>query len=145
MSNLTLRSNIPSVRKFSIGFDSLFDELERLDSRAAGNYPPYNIVQLSEDEYEIQVAVAGFAFEDLIVTKDKNLLIIEGNHEHTSTETTYLHRGIGLRNFSREFRLADHVEVTSATLDLGILAINLKREIPENEKPKTIVITSNQK
>jgi molecular chaperone IbpA len=148
MSNktLTLRStDIPHIHKFSVGFDSIFDELLRLDSRqTSDNYPPYNITQITEDEYMISVAVAGFGPENLKVTKEKNFLIIEGNplvpvHED-STSYKVLHKGIGTRYFRREFKLADHVEVVNASLELGILAVYLKREIPEEEKPKAIAI-----
>lgn len=153
MSNnktLTLRStDIPHFHKFAIGFDSMFDELFRLDSRQIDNYPPYNIVQLSEDEYMISLAVAGFGPENLKVTKEKNFLIVEGTspynaYDDGNADCKFLHRGIGGRNFKREFKLADHVDIVSASLELGILNVQLKREIPEAEKPKTIAITYNK-
>lgn len=143
---LTLRSSdIPHIHKFAIGFDSMFDEFLRLDSRNNDNYPPYNITQITEDEFMISVAVAGFGPENLKVTKDKNFLIVEGNpvvpvHED-SVSYKVLHKGIGTRYFKREFRLADHVEVSNVHLELGILSVYLKREIPEEEKPKTFAIT----
>ena len=143
---LTLRStDIPHIHKFAIGFDSMFDELLRLDSRQTDNYPPYNITQINEDEYMISVAVAGFGPENLKVTKEKNFLVIEGNplvpvHEDSASYKV-LQKGIGTRYFKREFKLADHVEVVNASLELGILAVHLTREIPEAEKPKTIAIT----
>lgn len=144
-NQLTLRSlDIPSIHKFSVGFDNMFDELLRT-SQANTNYPPYNIVQINDDEYMISVAVAGFGPDNLSVTKDKNFLVIEGNHAlnsiGTDTEPTYLHKGISERNFRREFRLADHVEIENAHLELGILSIHLKREVPEEQKPKSIAIT----
>ena len=144
---LTLRSlDIPSLHKFGIGFDSMFDELHRIHSQQSNtNYPPYNIVQINEDEYMISVAVAGFGHDNLSITKDKNFLIIEGNHAlnniETDAEPTYLHKGISERNFRREFRLADHVEIENAHLELGILSIHLKREVPEEQKPKSITIS----
>lgn len=151
MSNktLTLRStDIPHIHKLSVGFDSMFDELLRLDSRQTDNYPPYNITQINEDEYMISVAVAGFGPENLKVTKEKNFLVVEGNpvvpvHED-SVSYKVLHKGIGTRYFKREFKLADHVEVVNASLELGILAVYLKREVPEAEKPKTIAISYNK-
>jgi molecular chaperone IbpA len=91
----------------------------------------------------ISVAVAGFGPDNLSVTKEKNFLIIEGSHALDSIETeepTYLHKGISERSFRREFRLADHVEIGNANLELGILSIHLKREVPEEQKPKTIAI-----
>jgi molecular chaperone IbpA len=136
--------DIPSLHKFGIGFDTMFDELHRIHSQQSGtNYPPYNVVQISEDEYMISLAVAGFGLDNLTVTKDKNFLIIEGKqHELTDdVEPNYLHRGISARDFRREFKLADHVEIDHAHLELGILNINLKRDIPEAQKPKTIAIS----
>jgi molecular chaperone IbpA len=143
---LTLRSfDIPAIHKFGIGFDNMFDELMRVSAQQGNtNYPPYNIVQVNEDEYVISVAVAGFAHEDLAVTKDKKVLIIEGKHAADTEETqevNYLHKGISERNFRREFQLADHVEISNAHLELGILNIHLKREVPEDAKPKTIAIS----
>ena len=146
---LTLRSfDIPALTKFGIGFDNMFDELMRVSAQqSTTNYPPYNIVQISEDEYMISVAVAGFALENLSVTKDKNFLIIEGTHsigklaDEEFSDRTYLHKGISERTFRREFQLADHVEISNAHLELGILSVYLKREVPEDAKPKSIAIT----
>jgi molecular chaperone IbpA len=139
---LTLRStDIPHIHKFAIGFDSMFDELLRLDSRQTDNYPPYNIVQISDDEFIISVAVAGFGHDNLKLTKDKNLLIIEGNPVIPHEEVNFLHKGIGNRSFRREFKLADHVDIANANLELGILSVFLKREVPEEERPKTIAIS----
>ena len=136
--------DIPTLTKFGIGFNTMFDELTRIHSQQSGtNYPPYNVVQLNEDEYMISLAVAGFGLDNLTVTKDKNFLIIEGKqHELTdAVEPNYLHRGISARDFRREFKLADHVEIDHAHLELGILNIHLKRDIPEAQKPKTIAIS----
>jgi len=145
---LTLRSfDIPSLTKFGIGFDNMFDDLMRVSAQQSStNYPPYDIVQVNDDEYMISVAVAGFGYDDLSVTKDKKILVIEGRHSRETVENDdstakYLHKGISERSFRREFQLADHVEITGAHLELGILSIHLKREIPEEAKPKTIAIT----
>jgi len=143
---LTLRGfDIPSIHKFGIGFDNMFDELMRVSAQQSStNYPPYNIVQINEDEYAISLAVAGFGLDNLSVTKDKNFLIIEGKEYQSDSEKivpTYLHKGISNRDFRREFQLADHVEISNAHLELGILSVYLKREVPENAKPKTIAIT----
>jgi len=135
--------DIPTLTKFGIGFDTMFDELTRIHSQQSGtNYPPYNVVQINEDEYMISLAVAGFGLDNLTVTKDKNFLIIEGkHHELNDVAPNYLHHGISARDFRREFKLADHVEIENAHLELGILNIHLKREIPEAQKPKSIAIT----
>jgi molecular chaperone IbpA len=143
---LTLRSfDLPAIHKFGIGFDNLFDDLMRVNAQQGNtNYPPYNIVQINDDEYMIAVAVAGFGFDNLSVTKDKNFLIIEGKEYDTDSEKivpNYLHKGISNRDFRREFKLADHVEIRNAHLELGILNVHLKREVPEEAKPKTIAIT----
>ena len=143
---LTLRSfDIPALHKFGIGFDNMFDDLMRVSTQqSTSNYPPYNIVQINEDEYMISLAVAGFGLDNLSVTKDKKFLIIEGKEYHADSENivpNYLHKGISNRDFRREFQLADHVEISNAHLELGILSVHLKREVPEDAKPKTIAIT----
>ena len=143
---LTLRSfDIPALTKFGIGFDNMFDELMRVSAQQSStNYPPYNIVQINDDEYTISLAVAGFGLDNLSVTKDKNFLIIEGKEYQSDSEKivpNYLHKGISNRDFRREFQLADHVEISNAHLELGILSVHLKREVPEDAKPKTIAIT----
>jgi len=147
---LTLRSfDIPTLTKFGIGFDNMFDELMRVSvQQSNNNYPPYDIVQINDDEYMISLAVAGFGFDNLSVTKDKKFLIIEGKHSRENMDsayeesaTKYLHKGISERSFRREFQLADHVEISNAHLELGILSIHLKREVPEQHKPKTIAIS----
>ena len=133
--------NLPHFHKATVGFDRMFDELERtFASSKATSYPPYNIVQINDDEYMISVAVAGFAMSDLDVVKDKNILRIEGTTAESEEEVEYLHKGIGARNFRREFTLADHVEVESASLELGMLNVYLKREVPEELQPKKIEI-----
>jgi len=145
---LTLRSfDIPAIHKFGIGFDSMFDELMRLNAQQGNtNYPPYDIVQINDDEYMISVAVAGFGHDNLSVIKDKKVLIIEGKHSRDTVDNEdatakYLHKGISERNFRREFQLADHVEISNAHLELGILNVHLTREVPEDAKPKTIAIS----
>jgi molecular chaperone IbpA len=143
---LTLRGfDIPTLTKFGIGFDNMFDELMRVSAQQSStNYPPYNIVQINEDEYMISLAVAGFGLDNLSVTKDKKFLIIEGKEYQPDSDKivpNYLHKGISNRDFRREFQLADHVEISNAHLELGILSVYLKREVPEDAKPKTIAIT----
>ena len=145
---LTLRTfDLPAIHKFGIGFDNLFDDLMRVNAQQSNNnYPPYDIVQINDDEYMISLAVAGFGHDNLSITKDKKFLIIEGKHSRENMDdedltTKYLHKGISERSFRREFQLADHVEISNAHLELGILNVHLKREVPEEAKPKTIAIS----
>jgi len=135
--------DLPSLHRATVGFDQLFNELDRQFANSTSQgYPPYNIAQINDDEYMISLAVAGFGMDNLEVTKDQNMLRIEGSSPKGDEDVNYLHKGIGGRNFRREFTLADHVEVQGANLELGMLNIHLKREIPEEFQPKTIEINS---
>jgi molecular chaperone IbpA len=133
--------DLPTFHRATIGFDRLFNEMEaRFANSASQGYPPYNIVQNGDDDYVISIAVAGFGMEDLEITKERNILKIEGTSPKGDETVNYLHKGIGGRNFRREFTLADHVEIVDANLSLGMLNIRLKREIPEELQPKKIEI-----
>ena len=138
--------DLPSFHRATIGFDRIFNQLERefANSKSQG-YPPYNIAQVNEDEYVITLAVAGFGMDNLEITKDKNILTIEGTAPKGDEDVNYLHKGIAGRNFTREFTLADHVEVETASLDNGMLNVYLKREVPEELQPKKIAITAPSK
>ena len=135
--------DLPNFHRATIGFDRLFNEMERTfaNSSGTGNYPPYNIVQIDENEYMISIAVAGFGMDNLDVTQDGNELVIEGKQPVGSDQVNYLHKGIGTRNFKRSFTLAEHVNVENATLELGMLNVHLVREVPEELQPKRITIT----
>ena len=137
--------DLPNFHRATIGFDRLFNELERSfqNSPNGNGYPPYNIAQINEDEYMISLAVAGFSMDNLEITKDGNVLKVEGTSPKGDEEVNYLHKGIGGRSFRREFTLADHVEVHCANLELGMLNIHLKREVPEELQPKKIKIQDN--
>jgi len=136
--------DLPNFHRATIGFDRLFNEMEsRFANSASNGYPPYNIAQINEDEYMISLAVAGFGMDNLEITKDGNILKVEGTSPKGDETVNYLHKGIGGRNFRREFTLADHVEVQNAGLELGMLNIHLKREVPEELQPKKIKITNN--
>jgi molecular chaperone IbpA len=140
MTKLTALDLHPLYRN-AIGVDRLFDRLiNNIESTSQSNYPPYNIVQVGENEYFIEMAVAGLDEEDLEITQDQSTLTITGKIE-VSENLNYLHKGIAGRSFRREFTLAEHVEVTEANLKKGILFIRLKRDIPEAMKPKTIAIS----
>jgi molecular chaperone IbpA len=146
-NTLTLRSfDIPSIHKFAVGFDGVFDEILRLSNQQKDtNYPPYNIVKYSDNKFVIELAVAGFKDGDITVTVDKNLLTIEGSQSvDLNSNVEYLHRGISARNFTRTFTLADHVEVVDATVNNGIMGIVLERIVPDELQPKKIAITFNK-
>jgi molecular chaperone IbpA len=145
---LNLRSfDIPSIHKFAVGFDGIFDELMRVNAQQANtNYPPYNIIKHDDDHFAIELAVAGFREGDISITLEKNILTIEGAqeikvYEGEQLEPEYLHRGISARGFVRPFTLADHVKVVGASAENGILRIELERQVPEEQKPKTVAIT----
>lgn len=144
---LNLRSfDIPSIHKFAVGFDGIFDELMRVNAQQVNtNYPPYNIVKHSEDAFAIELAVAGFREGDINITLEKNVLTIKGeqklNLDELEKDVEYVHRGISARNFDRTFTLADYVEVIGAKAENGILTIELERQVPEEQKPKTVAIT----
>jgi len=122
-----------------IGFDNFLDTFETLTP--SGGYPPYNVIKDGDDEYTIEVAVAGFTQDDLEITQDGKKLILSANKpEFEGEEPAYLHRGISSRSFKREFALAEHVTVTGADLKDGILKVSLLRELPEEMKPRTIAI-----
>lgn len=147
MTNLTLRSlDIPSIHKFTVGFDQMFDDLIRTTNiQSQSNYPPYNVVKYSEDKFAIEVAVAGFKEGDIDVTVEKNQLTVKGEKAvELSQSAEYVHRGISARAFIRSWTLADFVEVTGAVVENGILTVNLDRIVPEEQKPKKIAISFNK-
>ncbi len=123
----------------TIGFDRLFDLAETAQRAGEDNYPPYNIERLAEDRYQISLAVAGFAPDEITVTAEQNVVTIEGS-KADKMEREYLYRGISARPFKRQFSLADHVQVKSAAFENGLLRIELIREIPEAMKPRRIAI-----
>jgi len=134
----------PLSRSF-IGFDrmaGLIDNAAKLSG--TGSYPPYNILQTSEDQYLIELAVAGFGEANLSIETHENVLSIIGTKAAAESAneniSEYLHRGIAERGFERRFQLADHVTVTGAALTNGMLRINLRRELPEAMKPRSISI-----
>ena len=127
----------------SVGYDrlaSLLNSAHRVEQN--GGYPPYNIATAGEDRYRITMAVAGFSEDELSITSEHNKLLVKGEkgEEEESEESRFLYRGIATRSFERRFNLADHVRVSGARLDNGLLHIELEREVPEAMKPKTIEI-----
>lgn len=125
-----------------VGFDriaSLMDQAARLD--AAPGYPPFNVEQIGEDNFRIELAVAGFSEDDLNIEFKQNSLLVTGQRK-PAEQRNFLHRGIAERSFERRFGLADHVRVAGAKLENGLLTIDLVRELPELLKPRKIEIGS---
>ncbi len=129
-------------RRSTVGFDRLFDFLENAGRTEQDNYPPFDIEKLSDDQYRITLAVAGFRREDIDITALQNMLVITGRraNENRNKDGNFLHVGIATRAFERRFELADFVRVTSADLADGLLTIELVREIPEAMKPRKVEI-----
>ena len=123
-----------------VGFDRLADLLDSASTEASSGYPPYNIERTGQDAYRIEIAVAGFKTEDLNIEVKENLLTVQGRKVANDEAKRYLHRGLAERNFDRRFQLADYVVVEDAQLANGLLAISLKRELPEALKPRRIEI-----
>jgi molecular chaperone IbpA len=125
----------------SVGFDRLARMMDDAANFEAPAYPPYNIERVGDDEYRITIAIAGFGAGDVNLEVKGNALTVTGKKaEKPEAKTEYLHQGIAGRSFERRFQLADHVEVTGADLNNGLLHISLKRTIPEALKPRTIAI-----
>ncbi len=125
----------------AIGFDHLASMLENASRRDNGGYPPYNIELVDEDHYRITMALAGFTQADLDIEVEGNSLKVAGKKApEEGSSKRYLHHGIALRSFERQFQLADHVEVVAAAMEAGLLNIELKRIVPEALKPRKIAI-----
>ncbi|WP_309603457.1 Hsp20 family protein [Sphingomonas sp.] len=127
-------------RRSAIGFDRLFDMLEtNAASPTQENYPPFDLIQLDENEYRIDLAVAGFKRDEIDITAQQNVLVVAGK-KGNGDDQTFIHRGIATRSFERRFALADHIKVRDADLKDGLLSVTLVREIPEAMKPRRIDI-----
>jgi molecular chaperone IbpA len=132
-------------RRSTVGFDRLFDMLENSTGQTQENYPPFDLIKEGENEYRIELAVAGFKPDELDITAQQNVLIVSGRKDDESDESgsDYIYRGIATRSFERRFALADHIQVRGADIKDGLLSIELKREIPEAMKPRKISIGGN--
>jgi molecular chaperone IbpA len=135
--------DLSPLMRATVGFDrmmNLVDAATRLDE-GAPSYPPYNIEKTGEDSYRIVMAVAGFGEDDLDITVKESSLVISGKKEKAGNgEVRFLHHGIATRAFERRFDLADHIKVTGARLENGLLSVELVREVPEAMKPRSIKI-----
>ena len=145
MNNQHQVSRMDALSRALIGFDQMFDQMERRYSNSvSNNYPPHNILKTGENQYEIQIAVTGFEKNEIAVTVESNVLTVKGEGaesvRHEQPEIVYLHRGLATRDFVREFPLAEHIEVAGAEIRNGMLIVKLIRNIPESAKPKIIDI-----
>ena len=131
-------------RRSSVGFDRLFDMLESGGGQTQENFPPFDLIKSGDNEYRIELAVAGFKPDELDITAQQNVLIVSGRKQEETGEkgSEYIYRGIATRSFERRFALADHIQVRGADMRDGLLAIDLVREIPEAMKPRKINIAS---
>lgn len=142
MNALSLgRSAFDPYHKIGIGFDRMFNELDRLMQLSAtgsnGGYPPFNLEKTGDNSYRITLAVAGFTDAELDVTQKENILTVTGE-KRCEDRGEYLHRGIAARDFTRQFALADYVDVKTAGLRDGLLIIDLEKQVPEELKPRKI-------
>ena len=132
--------DLTPLYRTGVGFDRLAKMLDEVNNFDAPTYPPYNIERTGDHEYRITMAVAGFNAEELNIEVKENALTVTGRKAEREDKPQFLHQGIAARNFERRFQLADHVEVTGAAMENGLLHVDLKREIPEAMKPRTIEI-----
>src|SRR5438309_4575004 len=145
----TMRSafDFAPFRRSTVGFDRLFDMLE--NSTLGGgqeNYPPFDLIKLGENDFRIELAVAGFKRDEIDITAQQNVLLVTGRKKDEDEQkgNDYVYRGIATRSFERRFALADHIQVRGADMKDGLLAIELRREIPEAMKPKKINIGASE-
>lgn len=140
----TYNLDLTPLFRSTVGFDRMGRLLDTVSNTEAPSYPPYNIEKVADDQYRVTMAVAGFNPADLDITQNNNTLIVTGSQDKADEEAQFLHRGIATRAFERQFELADHVNVTDAALENGLLVIELKREVPEELKPRKIEIGSGE-
>ena len=133
-----MRTDFSPFYRSTVGFDRLFSMLDQVPQ--AAEWPPYNIEKAADDAYRITLAVAGFGQDEIELIQNNTALLIVGQKKAAEGERQFLHRGIAARQFRQTFNLADHVKVTGATLEHGLLTIDLVREVPEAMKPRRIAI-----
>ena len=135
--------DLSPLYRSTVGFDRLFDMLDQASRvQQTASWPPYNIEKAADDHYRITMAVAGFSPEEIELVQQENALLVTGQKHPDPEGVEVLHRGIATRSFKQSFNLADHVKVTGANLENGLLTVELKREVPEALKPRRIEIAS---
>lgn len=134
------RFDTAALNRALVGFDQMFNDMDRrFANQLSTNYPPHNISKITENLYEISIAVTGFEKDEIFVQIEQNELTIKGERkEEDNPQIEYLHRGLALRDFERAFALAEHMKVIKAEIKNGILSIKIEREIPESAKPRVI-------
>lgn len=152
-----MNTNVPNNRRvntdflydpFFIGFDTVLDKLNSFEkSDKPSNYPPYNLIKTGDNDYVVELALAGFDEKDINVEVENGVLTISANvgDYYEEEKTDYLHKGIAARSFVKKFKLSDTVEVESASLNAGMLTVRLKSIVPEEKKPKKIPINNGEK
>ena len=129
-------------RNAFLGFDHIFDELERVTTHAKDTYPPHNVVKYDNNKYDIELAVAGFSKKDISIELKEHILTIQGERGPRRDQDLYVHKGISSRKFERQYRLSEYAEVTGADLMDGILTVSIEVILPEEKRPQQIKITS---
>ena len=136
LNNETLRQYFSN----GIGYDRFFDEISRKNYTSQPNYPPYNILKIDDFQYLIELAVAGFSKDDLIVECANDILTVAGSKDENTVEHEYIHKGIGARLFCRKFTISPDVVIKNVALENGLLKVLLERIVPEHKKPKKLTI-----
>ena len=138
--NQLVRFDTNALNKALLGFDSLFNDFEqRFANQINNNYPPYNIVKKDDNNYELEIAVTGFAPEEVSVEIDQNQLVVKGERKREDDEDTqYIHRGLATRDFTRSWTLAEHMEVNTGSIKNGVLRVAIQRVVPEALKPRQL-------
>jgi len=135
-----MRAFDPRFRSIAIGFDNLLDTVESAIANTANSFPPYDIEKTGDDSFRITLALAGYAESELDVSTADGVLTVKGTKGKDDEGRTWIHRGIANRSFERKFQLAEYVEVKSASMQDGLLRIDLVREVPETKRPKKVKI-----
>ena len=132
-------------RNAFLGFDHLFDELEKITNHANDTYPPHNVIKSDDMKYDIELAVAGFSKDDITIELKEHVLCIKGDREKRRKDNAYVHKGISGRKFSKSFRLSEYAEVSGADLTDGILTVSIEVVLPEEKRPQSIKINTGGK
>ena len=138
MINLPTRVFDP-FKNMTVGFDDIFDQLSSLSQYEIPNYPPYNIKKVGKDKYQLDMALAGFSKDDVKVEIKENILTVSASSSDKEDDS-FVHKGIAKRAFKRQWTLAEHLEVGDAKLKDGVLTVDMKLNLPEEKKPRTIKV-----